>query len=94
MALASQMGIPQPRLSELEGRMRNGNVSKQLELLLATAETLGLVAVLVPQGAVEHVKGAIDDYEIAQRIGRRSQFDEIYDEVAEEEAQPVPGFGI
>lgn len=85
VGLAREIGVPQPRISEFETRMRDGEVTKQMELLILTAEKLGLVPMLVPEGALEQVTAAIQDYEIVERIGSKSVFDAIYDEVEEEQ---------
>lgn len=88
-SLAHDLGVPQPRLSEMEGRIKSGEVTKQMELLLLAADRLGLVPMLVPKDVVPAVKTVIQDYSVSQRIGRRSQFDQIWGEVAEEESRPI-----
>lgn len=89
--LAKRLHVSQPRISELETKLRTGNVSDQVRLIAGVAEQLGMSLMLVPNELVPSVNSIIQDYEIEQRVGPKSIFDQIFDPAEEwEMSQPQP----
>jgi hypothetical protein len=84
------LGASQERLTEALKRITEGIHQLDQEILQTRAELSGMQIVFVPDGAVEAVERAISDHEIAQRIGTKSQYDELYDEAAAAESDPNP----
>jgi transcriptional regulator with XRE-family HTH domain len=90
--LAQRLNIPQPRISELETKLKSGNMTEQLKLIADLGEQLGLSLMMVPDELVPDVHSKIQDYDIEQEFGSKSIFDQIFDEVAEYEGSPVPRY--
>ncbi|MGE7156022.1 helix-turn-helix domain-containing protein [Methylorubrum rhodesianum] len=80
-ALAQSLGIPQPRIAELEARLRDGRPTKQVSLLLQAAAAVGLVPMFVPEEAVHAVKAAV---EAAQMEPLPSVWDEVFVDLSED----------
>lgn len=84
--LARKLNLPQPRISELETRLKSGNMTEQFKLVADLAEQLGLSLMMIPNEIVPDVQSKIQDFDIEQQFGSKSVFDQIFDDVTEYEA--------
>jgi|GEM_PF-1752330 len=88
-ALARDLGVAQPRIAELEARLRDGKLTKQMQLFLRAAAAMGLVPVLVPAEVAEATRTT----DLGPMV--RSTWDEVFVDLAgddedEVEAAPTP----
>lgn len=84
--LARKLNLPQPRISELETKLKSGNMTEQFKLVADLAEQLGLSLMMIPNEIVADVQSKIQDFDIEQQFGSKSIFDQIFDDVADYEA--------
>lgn len=87
-ALAQELHVSQPRVAEMEARLRDGRLTKQTALIFQTAAALGLVPMFIPAEAADRVAAVVQD---AQAEAVRSTWDEVFIDLgAEDESSLAP----